>query len=69
MKVVLEFEEQEEYMHALKGSEYHDAIFDFYHNTIRKRTQYCENPDCCHKLLQEIRDEFLEELQSRGIEL
>lgn len=72
MKATLEFdrlEEEEMFIHALKGADYHAVLYDFYYNTIRKRTKYCEHPECCHKLLETIKDEFFDELKTRDIEI
>ena len=62
-------EESEAMDNVNKAQDLKEALYDFYQNTIRKRIKYCEHPECCHDLLEKIKEEFFQELSHRGIEL
>lgn len=61
--------EQEEYDTANKAGAYAAALHDIYYEIIRKRLKYQELTDGDTKIMDQVRDEFFEILNSHGIEI
>ena len=71
MKTILEFslpEEKEDLKCAQKGMDAHIAITDFYNDSIRRRLKYEELSDNDTKLIEKIRDEFIQIMNEHEIE-
>lgn len=71
MRAILEFnlpEEQEAYKEASKGGLAHSAIQDFYTNSLRRRLKYEELSSRDFQLVEEIKKEFAEIMNSYEIE-